>query len=433
MKINNPLIRKIGATLIGLLLLIYVGYQIYIVNYKGLNTETATYAELSDTVQTSGWVIRNETIVDSSYSGVLNYNFNNGDRISKDSSIADVFATEEDAAAQSKMKRLDSEILNLESLREANQYYTNSPDMIGTQINDSVVSILGDADDNDYVSVSESRARLQMLLNQKRIIIGSESVADYQSRITALQNERSALQASTNGRIDYITSPCSGYFINSTDGYENSFDYEKVLDMTVSDIESVKQSDSPDAGACKIAEDFSWYIAAVVDEPQKIKLEKNTDVYVEIPFATSEKIPAQVLALNKDDETGKYALVLKCDYMNSEIAAIRNETVQIVVNTYSGVLVNQKSIHFEDITKTVTDEDGNSQEVTYENVKGVYVKYGSKINFVQIFSDVTINGYAVCKTDLSEEEKKLLVTENTIGLYDEVVTGGTNLYDGKLL
>ena len=40
---NNPLIRKIGATAIAVLLLVYVGYQIYLSQYTGLKTETATY------------------------------------------------------------------------------------------------------------------------------------------------------------------------------------------------------------------------------------------------------------------------------------------------------------------------------------------------------------------------------------------------------
>ena len=31
------------------------------------------------------------------------------------------------------------------------------------------------------------------------------------------------------------------------------------------------------------------------------------------------------------------------------------------------------------------DENGNEKEIVHKNVKGVFVKYGSRINFVQIF------------------------------------------------
>ena len=80
-----------------------------------------------------------------------------------------------------------------------------------------------------------------------------------------------------------------------------------------------------------------------------------------------------------------------------------------------------------------TDAEGNEVDVTYENVRGVYVKSGSRIRFVQIFSDATINGYAICKVSLSTEEREQLVTSTTIQLYDEVIVEGTDLYDGKML
>lgn len=52
---------------------------------------------------------------------------------------------------------------------------------------------------------------------------------------------------------------------------------------------------------------------------------------------------------------------------------------------------------------------------------------------MQVFSDATIDGYAVCKLNLSSSEKEQLVTSRTIQLYDEVIVEGTDLYDGKML
>lgn len=433
MKINNPLIRKMGATLLAILLLIYVGYQIYLINYQGIKTETATYAEVSDTIQLSAWVVRDETVIHANYSGVPYFRVNDGDKVSKNGMIADIYATEEDATAQTQMLRLEEEISSLESLKEAEEYYVASPELIGTQIDETIVSILDNTTDNNYSGAVSYKPRLQYLLNQKRIIVGKESATDYQSRINALKEEKNQLYGSSSGRIDYITAPESGYFVSTVDGYEDSFDYESIEEITVSDLKNIKQGNVGTSVCGKIEKDFSWYVVAEVDEAQKIKLEKYDTVSIELPFATTEQIPADVVALNKDEETGTYALVLRCDYMNADLSGIRNETVEVIINTYSGVLVNEKSIYFEDVTRTETDENGNTKEVTYEDVKGVYVKYGEKINFVQIFSDITINGYAICKTQLSEEEEKLLHTDNTIGLYDEVVTGGTDLYDGKLL
>ena len=52
---------------------------------------------------------------------------------------------------------------------------------------------------------------------------------------------------------------------------------------------------------------------------------------------------------------------------------------------------------------------------------------------MQVFSEKDVNGYAVCKLELSEDEQKNLVTDHTIRLYDQVVVGGVDLYDGKIV
>ena len=119
--------------------------------------------------------------------------------------------------------------------------------------------------------------------------------------------------------------------------------------------------------------------------------------------------------------------------MNSDLASARMETLRINISSYSGVLVPESAVHFADVVAHETDEDGNEVDVTYENIRGVYVKSGSRLRFVQIFSDATINGYAICKVSLSTEEREQLVTGDTIQLYDEVVVEGTDLYDGKML
>ena len=154
---------------------------------------------------------------------------------------------------------------------------------------------------------------------------------------------------------------------------------------------------------------------------------------VEMPFATAETIPAEVVKINRDEASGDAVVILKCSYMNTDLAAARKEPLRIDLQSYAGVLVNEKAIHFADVTVTDTDTDGNVTEHVEQNVKGVYIKSGSRVRFVQVFSDATIDGYAVCKLNLSSSEKEQLVTSRTIQLYDEVIVEGTDLYDGKML
>ena len=152
-----------------------------------------------------------------------------------------------------------------------------------------------------------------------------------------------------------------------------------------------------------------------------------------MPFATTEKIPATVAAVNQASPEDDAAVILACDTMNSALSNIRKETVQIEIKNHTGVMVNQKAIHFADVEQTVTDANNQEQTVLHKNVEGVYVKSGGTLHFVQVFSTITVNGYTICSIDLTEEEKQLLVTDRTIQLYDEVVVEGKDLYDGKVI
>ena len=53
--------------------------------------------------------------------------------------------------------------------------------------------------------------------------------------------------------------------------------------------------------------------------------------------------------------------------------------------------------------------------------------------FVQIFPLLTLNGYVICDVDLSDSQKEKLYTDRTVELYDEVVVGGHDLYDGRVI
>ncbi|MFR4375129.1 MAG: HlyD family efflux transporter periplasmic adaptor subunit [Acutalibacteraceae bacterium] len=433
---NNPLIRKIGATAVAVLLLIYVGYQVYLSQYTGLKTEAATYSTVSESIDTTGFIIRDEEVISSSYSGVLNYTVDDGEKVAEGGAIAEIYPTEEDAAVQNRIARIDDELNRLSALETPSDSTASNPKLIGSQISKKITSILGALKSGSMSDVTDERNDLQILLSQRQVVTGKESSGDYAAHVNELHEERIALTQSASASIGTVSSPAAGYFIRSVDGYENAVSLDGVTSLSVSDVRALEEeepagTDTESIG--KVAKDFNWYIACILTENDLVRLDRTTKVTVEMPFATVEQIPAEVVKINRDSETGEAAVILKCTYMNSDLASARMETLRINISSYSGVLVPESAVHFADVVAHETDEDGNEVDVTYENIRGVYVKSGSRLRFVQIFSDATINGYAICKVSLSTEEREQLVTGDTIQLYDEVVVEGTDLYDGKML
>ena len=432
---NSKKIRTAGALILALLVLLYVGYQAYQATHKALKTETAMYGQVSDVLQSQGFVIRNETVIDEKANGVLSYQVADGTRVAANGVIAYVFSTESDAASQREIDQLNSEIENLQALSKPADYFVANPSMLGEQIYSAIGQITKGVNESSFSDLSSWKGNLLTALARRQLVIGEESAEDYSQRISQLESQRDALKSQTGSAIGTIQAPEAGYFISTVDGLENAVNVEDVENLTVSQVEDLLAQDTTaDSSAVgKICGDFNWYVACVFDENDMVHLEDVTSVYLDIPFASTEQIPATVVAKNFDSETGKTAVIFECSYMDSDIASVRNEAVQVTVATYSGVLVNERALRFEDVEYTTTDENGNTVTKVQKNVRGVYVLYGGQLEFVQIFTDHSVNGYAICKTELSSDEQASLVTNSTIQLYDQVVIEGTDLYDGKIV
>ena len=76
-------------------------------------------------------------------------------------------------------------------------------------------------------------------------------------------------------------------------------------------------------------------------------------------------------------------------------------------------------------------DDGSGRQVKQEvMVQGVYVLYGSELVFKEI---VPLSTYSTFVLYDPNPEEDATFNGETIKLYDEVVVGGTDLYDGKIV
>ena len=422
---NAKKIRTAAAVVIALMILVYVGVSAFFAfSNMGIETETVTYGQVSDSLQAQGFAIRNETLVVGEYDGVISYRMADGTRVAKGGVIADVYQSEDDAAAWSRIERIDREVANLQALSQPADFYSS--------LNSLSAALRG----GEFSQISQLKEDLQNALNRRQILISEETAEDFALHISELEGERAQLAASAGGAVASITAPVAGYFISGTDGLESVMAMDEVEDITPTEAKELlaqEPGEGPAHAVGKVCSDFNWYLVFVLGENDMVKLEDVEEVTLDIPFASSGPVPATVVAKNRDTQTGETAVVLECSTMDSDLALVRNELIQINVRTYSGILVDEKALRFLDWETTTTDENGNITTQVTENVKGVYVKRGDRLEFVQVFTNTSVNGVAVCRTELTEEERNSMVTENTIQLYDEVVVGGTNLYDGKII
>lgn len=432
--------KRLGAVVVSILLLVYIGFQIYNVTYTGIQTETATYKEVYDSVETTGYIVRNEAVLTSDSAGVLTYLLEDGEKVEKGGKVAEIYASAGDVTAQKRMQTLKAEIDRLKQLSTvADMAYATSPESLDKQISQDLTTMLENINQGSYSKIEASRNDLVYLLNERQIITGKAE--NFDARIATLQAELDGLTAGHAASTGAVTSPMAGYFISSPDGYENGFSYADVRKLTAEQVkEGPKQAAVSSNTVGKIVSGLNWYVVCLMSPEEAIRIYPGMDgVYLNMPFASTERVPVTVAAVNQTDRSSEAAVVLQCNYMNNELANARQEAIQVDLETKSGIMVSNRAIHFDTVYRTVTDENGavvkdeeGKPVKEGKRVKGVYVRHGSELNFKEIVEVYASDTFTIC--DPAPEEGALFNEDaGTVKLYDEVVVKGTDLRDGKII
>ncbi len=409
----------------------YILYQIYVSNFTKVKTQPVTYTSLSDSIQSESFIVRDEVFINNNSNGVMSYLLEDGEKVAKDGTVAEIFNNYDDAKTQKEIKNIDNEINNFKQLSYLSNSYTSDPLATDEQIGSSIQKMIKDINASSYNNIQKSRSDILYLMNEKQIITGK--VASFNNKIDELQSQRDTLSKSHGSSIGKVLAPDSGYFVSKLDGFENLVNFDNVLSLSVDNIKSIlgseKKLDSNKNIIGKVIRGINWYIVCNVSSDEAFKLYNGKSVNITLPLVSTEKFPATVAAINQQDKKSEAAVILSLNNMDNRLALTRNETVKIDIDTYNGLLINKNSLHEDILRKTVVDENGN-ESLEEKKVQGVYILRGKEIVFKQVVPIYSDNNYIVCEQNPSSDK---LFNGETITILDEVVTEGTNLYNGKII
>lgn len=399
-------LKRIGASLLGVLLLAYIVYHALVVPYNSIKTETAiSFSAKKSIPVTESYIIRNEHLITSEHQGVCSYTVPNGSKVANGGSIASVYGSRQAAQAQVKIDDLDRQIAALETLQGMGSNIVVSVDQIDKQLQSALISTLNGATDGDYSTLKDDSEAYLTLLNRRLAV--TDSGVDFSARIASLKSQRDAIAASAGEVIGTVKAPCSGYFISSVDGYEGTLSPDNIESLTPEAFAQIEKDDTvtDDAFVGKVVSDMQWYIAAEISFADALLLSQGSSLVIEIPASTVEELPVTVACVNKSAKGDTAVVVFQCSYMNTELSKLRSPAFQIILNRYDGLRVSDQAIKVEN------------------GKRGVYVFIGSSVKFTPVEILYNGNGYKVCK--------KVDPMEEGLHLYDDIVVKGKNLYDGK--
>lgn len=404
----DSFVKRLVTVLVALFLLIYVGFQAYQIMNTTIEVETVNSYKVYDTVDVEGITVRNETVISETVDGYIFYTTEDGGRVAKDGPIAHIFPSESDALMQQRLDQLDSEIADLKSINDQGTSNRANLSSINKQLNETWLSMIRAAQESSYTQLQDIQSRMLSLLNKQQITIGK--VESFSDQLEALNQERDALADSFTKSTSQISSPVAGYFVSQADGYESILTVEDVLDLTPEEIENAMSTPPPvpENSVGKVVGDYEWYMACVVSVEQAAEMKQGAQLTLKLPFVTNQTIPVEVMSTNRNKE-GQVAVIFKCANMSRELSSIRQEQVQIQIKEYSGLRVPDAALQFNDQQET-----------------GVFVRVGNALTFkkVKVLYHSEHDRYSIC--EITDEDGYLQ-------LYDSIVVGGKNLYDGKII
>ena len=373
-----------------------------------MKTQTAVTRTVYETIDTTGFAVRKEVLIDNAYQGTVVPAVENGSKVAIGDTVANIYASESAAVAASRLKEIKNEIEYYKSIA-INAGSSPGAD-IGVYKNAVVTSLfaLSEAVEEDSLSSVYSLSRgLRESIMKKQSATGEE--VDVSPKIAALQAEYDALKTAA-GTGSAVTVSQAGYYVDSADGFEGLADYDNILTYKASDTAALLEAQADTVSlrnVGKLITDFNWYL--VFNTTVEKLGNKVRGSYVTVMFGNSsaDDIKMEIESVNVTEGSDELTVVLRSNVMNEEIAALRHEAVKIRVDSLSGIAVDRMAL------RTVNGE------------KGVYVKEGNLVNFKKvniIYSDANII--------LSKPEP---LDSSYLAVYDEMILEGTDLYDGKLL
>ena len=382
---------------------VYFGYSVISSLYEPLTTVTAVEYEAGAGYYTTGFVVRDETVIQSSYD-ITVLSAAEGEHVSAGASIATGYLTD---GAQQRQSRIQTLRAQLQQLNFAYQYSANAADQaaLDAEIKSSLAAMSRYTARRDMNSASDLAPELKGLVLRRS---SDDTDADsLQLQIDALEQELDDLLSQAENDTKAVRVSAAGYFSGVVDGYESVLTPDMLDTLSVPDYQALQPKPVESGAIGKLIHGDTWYYVTAVpsDEAREVKAGDS----VQVTFARDfyEKIDMRVERAG-NNEAGYRLLVLSCDRYMQNVTLLREQSADVIFASYPGLRVPKDAVR--------VDENGQP---------GVYVLESA----VARWKAVTI------LHDNGESYVVELDKTKTSNLWpgDEVIVNAKNLYDGKVV
>ena len=381
----------------------YLGYHVSTLLRDPYTTTTAIEYEAGAGYYATGFVVRDETPIESSYD-ITTVTAAEGARVAANEVLATGYLTADAQARQTRIAQLHAQI---EQLGYAGQYTTSVADQaaLDTAIGEALTQMTKFLERRDMNSIQDGAAELKGMILRRE---SSDEDAELITRqLENAQQELTILQSAAEQDTAEITAPKAGYFSAVVDGYETVLTPERLDTLTVREYDDLQPEDVTGNWAGKLITGDRWYFVTSIPAGELADVEAGDRVRVTFARDFYSEITMTVTRVGQN-EAGFRILVLSSREFMQSVTLLREQTADVVFIQYTGLRVPKDAVY--------VDESGQP---------GVYILESARARWkpITILHD---NGESyVVELDKTK-------TEN-LWPGDEILVGAKNLYDGKVV
>lgn len=401
-----PILRLVLLAL--LVPVVYVAVQLVLIYMPNIHYQTAIPDSMVESLTVKGFVVMQDEPVTGG-GGTLYYTTPAGERVVAGGIVAEVFGSEEAAAAQTAVARLETELQQLEA---AKKILAEGGDVnaLSKQKLEGVYNLLNGLETHNYANLNDSKAEIMLAANKMAVVTGEPVNFDEKIAQLTAQKDTYAAQAVVQGTI---AAPSSGYFVPSPKFDVVLKEYEPLAAASPAELQDMLGQEAeyyPQEVIGHIVPDYRWNFFTVVPATKAGKFSPGSKMQIVFSDYSEDVMPVTVENVVVDEAAGIAKVEMRCEYMNPQVLQMRCEKAKIIFKVEKGLRVDKNALRI----------------VNGEN--GVYIKYGNMVYFRRI-------------KILQEDEHYFLVSAvqeegvSELGMYDEIIVdaGGLVLENEKIL
>lgn len=341
-KKKSKLNTAIGIVIIILIITaiaLYIGNSMYDWLKQPTNVFLIENGEVIQEENTTGYVIRDETVVqgEKSENGILQIK-TEGQRVSKGDSIFRYLSQSEENIKES-ISEIDNKIQNIMDNNENNEF-SSEIKLLKNQIKSQLDELYKN---NSMQKNNEYKKEIESNITKKARMIGELSPDG--SEIKTLINERDKLENKLKENSEYIKAPISGIVSYRIDGLEDKLkidDFSYLNKKFLDDLNLKTGSiigENEEKG--KIINNFECYIAVVLNSNEA--KDARIGDKIKISLSNLKEILATIAYINVEDDDSR-TIVFKITNDIEELIKYRKISVDIIWWKYEGWRVPNSSI-----------------------------------------------------------------------------------------